>query len=987
MKRTAALVLALLVGLLPSVFAQVSTGNVYGKVNDESGAALPGATVKLVSAAYGTRETTAGAEGDFRFLNVERGTYRLEVGLAGFGTVSRDVLVTVGNNVTVSFGLKIATVAETVTVTAETPTVDTKRVGTSTTITKEELTSIPSARDPWAMLRTVPGIIMDRVNIGGNENGQQANFTGKGDNGNNVMWNLDGVVVTDTGSLSSPSYYDFDAFEEVAVSTGGNDVRAQTGGVGINLTTRRGTNAFHGSVHEFFTDHKFESKNLPSNILGDPRLRNPGGCGISIACNGTFRDEGDHIDRIQDYGGELGGPIMKDKLWFYGSWGKQDIKIQRINGTFDNTQLTSYNAKVNWQATQSDMVSAFVFNGAKDKQGRSTGLPNVDEAPETLWNQGNSYAGSPHGFVKLQADHTFGPSLFASVKLSNYETGFFLHPAGGDMNGTYDLAAGVTRGAYLRLDNTRPAKTANVDANYFKSGQGGNHEFKFGFGYRRFNVTTTTHWGGDGLFAYNLPGSAYVHVARDARNATQADYWSAYAGDTFTKDRLTLNVGARWDRQRSKNLASSVPASKTLPSVLGAIDFDGSSTNGRTDHLAPQITWNDVSPRVGLTVALDKQQKTVARASYAYYASQLPSGQAAFFSPFQSPGAYFAYNWDDRNGDGLPQPNEVRTDLGLAYSNYVDATDPNGPGKNELDPNFHAQHDHEAVLGLDRELATNLSFGVAYTWRRNSGQIWTPRVGMTTADYRCTVATNNGVATTGCTPSAAKVAEFHNARLLTNRPDYHRGFTGFEATLAKRLSNRWSARAAFTWNDSKEYIDGPGAIQNPTRTDASGALVSGPQVNGGLYSPRSSGSGKGDTIIGAKWQVAANALVQLPWSFELAGAYFMRQGHPFAVETTRRLGDDGLVRVLADNTKIDSQRYPTVKNLDLRLAKTVKFGKAGLVMGLDVFNVFNSNTILGLSRNAGGRGIYNYDTHAGAFMRPSEILNPRVARLSARFQF
>jgi Carboxypeptidase regulatory-like domain len=248
MKRVLGLALALILGLLQSAFAQTSTGNIYGTVSDESGAVLPGATIKL-SSPFGTSETTAGTQGDFRFLNLTNGTYKLTVNLAGFTTVTRDVQVNVGMNVNLSFSLKVATVEETVTVTVETPIVDTKKVGTATTLTKEELAQIPSARDPWAMLRTVPGIVMDRVNIGGNENGQQANFVGKGDNGNNVMWNLDGVVITDTGSLSSPAYYDFDAFEEVAVGTGGHDVRAQTGGVNINLSTRRGTNAFHGSAH------------------------------------------------------------------------------------------------------------------------------------------------------------------------------------------------------------------------------------------------------------------------------------------------------------------------------------------------------------------------------------------------------------------------------------------------------------------------------------------------------------------------------------------------------------------------------------------------------------------------------------------------------------------------------------------------------------------------------------------------------------------
>jgi hypothetical protein len=982
MKRSIGLVLALLLGLLPSAFTQTATGNIYGTVTDESGAVLPGATVRI-SSAFGNAETTSGSQGDFRFLNLTSGSYKITVALSGFTTVNREVGVNVGTNVNLSFAVKVATVEETVTVTAEAPIVDTKRVGTSTVLTKEELAQVPSARDPWAMLRTVPGVILDRVNIGGNENGQQAMVTSKGDNGNNVMWNLDGVVVTDTGSLGSPSYYDFDAFEEVAVGTGGNDVRAQTGGVNINLSTRRGTNAFHGSVHYFLTDDKFQSNNLPDELKKDSRL-----FGAPPNVTKTPAEKGDHINKIKDYGGEVGGPLVKDKLWFYGTWGKQDIDIIRLNQTHDKTQLTSYNAKLNWQAGPSDMVSVFYFNGEKTKQGRGVGT-GLQEADTFLWDQGGNYAGNPHGFLKAEWNHTFSANFYMSAKASNYQTGFFLHPKGGEINGTADFDAGVARGVFLRVDNTRPAKTANLDASYFKAATGGNHEFKFGFGYRKFNVTTTTHWGGDGLFAYNFgPGSSYVHVNRDARNATTANYVSGYLGDTFTKDRLTLNLGVRYDRQKAGNLESSVPAASVFDpeNPLLALSWDGTNVAGRSDNPAPEVRWKDVSPRVGITYAVDDARKTVLRASYARYAAQLPSGKASFFSPFASPGSYFAYQWDDVNGDGLPSVNEVRTDLGPLYFNYVNPNDPNGPSRNKLDPNYQAQHDQEIVVGIDRELFPNFAVSAAYTYRKGSDFEWTPRTGFTTTDYSCTTRTRNGFSSLGCSPNSQKVLDNGNSRTLTTRPDYSRKYSGLELTLMKRLSNRWMSRGAFTYNNTKEYLDSSAALGNPTRTDSSTALLSGPQLDGGLYAIRSSGSGKGDTIIGAKWQVIVNSLVQLPWNVELAGAFFARQGHPRPIIFSRTLGFDGSTRVLATGQEVETTRYPTVKNLDLRLAKNVKLGKSTVVLSGDVFNVFNANTELNRGRRASSAA-YNPATKAGAFGRLDEILNPRVVRFGVRFQF
>ena len=167
MRRTLVLALGLLMALAPGAFAQFATGNIYGTVTDESGAVLPGASINVTSD-LGSRSTTSGSQGDFRFLNLDRGTYKLAVSLAGFSTVTREVNVTTGENVNLTFNMKVAQVAETVTVTAETPLVDLKRRGTSTTMTAEELSKVPNARDPWGVLKNVPGVLLDRINIAGN---------------------------------------------------------------------------------------------------------------------------------------------------------------------------------------------------------------------------------------------------------------------------------------------------------------------------------------------------------------------------------------------------------------------------------------------------------------------------------------------------------------------------------------------------------------------------------------------------------------------------------------------------------------------------------------------------------------------------------------------------------------------------------------------------------------------------------------------------
>ena len=297
MKRIIGLALALSLGFVPGLWAQASTGNIYGTVADASGAPIPGATVAISGTNMGGRTTQTGANGEFRFLNLDPGTYKLTVSMSGFATVNREVVVTTGQNVNLSFGMKVATHAEEVTVTAETPVVDTKRVGTATTLTKDELTRVPQGRDPWAILNQVPGVLVDRVSVAGNEAGQQSVFVGKGAQFTDTMWSYDGVVITDVTSYgASSTYFDFDSFDEVNVTTGGGDLKVQTGGLGLNFVTKRGTNTFHGSIRSFFSHDDLQSTEGFRGVCNEA---------LGRAGGGEIRDDWHHDStrRLLDFGG------------------------------------------------------------------------------------------------------------------------------------------------------------------------------------------------------------------------------------------------------------------------------------------------------------------------------------------------------------------------------------------------------------------------------------------------------------------------------------------------------------------------------------------------------------------------------------------------------------------------------------------------------------------------------------------------------------
>ncbi|HXO28713.1 MAG TPA: TonB-dependent receptor, partial [Thermoanaerobaculia bacterium] len=246
-RRYVVVAAVLLVGGAGAALAQLQTGNLYGKVTDTGRSALPGVTVTLDTGEAPQVQVT-NAQGEFRFLGLAPASYHLEAELQGFDSVERpDIVISVGHNTHVEvvmntpFTEKVFVVGN--------PLLDEKEFRPGTTVGQNDLAKIPTARDPWTILQSAPGVLVDRVNVGGNESGQQSTYTGPGSFQNQSIWSVDGVVITDMAAIgSTPSYFDFGAFEEMQISTGGSDVTIATGGVVLNLVTKRGTNEYRGSA-------------------------------------------------------------------------------------------------------------------------------------------------------------------------------------------------------------------------------------------------------------------------------------------------------------------------------------------------------------------------------------------------------------------------------------------------------------------------------------------------------------------------------------------------------------------------------------------------------------------------------------------------------------------------------------------------------------------------------------------------------------------
>jgi hypothetical protein len=961
----ALLVLALAVASVPAL-AQVQGGNIYGTVADEQGAVLPGAMV-TVTGSDRTQTQTTGNGGTYRFLHLAPGDYTVSVSLHGFGKVVREnVQVRVGSNVEIPFALKLASVEQTVNVTAEAPIVDPKSTGTATNFTQAELASIPTSRDPWALLRTVPGVMVDRVNIAGNETGQQSNFQSKGTRPQDAVWTMDGVVITDQAAIgASPTYFNYDNFEEVQVSTSGQDIRQPTGGVGLNFVVKRGTNQFKGGARGYFTNDSLEGQNVPDEL----------------AAIGVTPDKADHNKQISDYGFELGGPIVRDRAWVYGSVSYQDIQLfRRSTSTIDRTKLKNYDVKGNWQATKSDLVSVLWFLGDKTKNGRSPGTSGINfDAPTATWNQADAFTdGGPHGLWKFEDNHTFGSSLFVTGKYAYYNTGFGLVPIGGlDQQAGESLVLARSFGSTRQSLFNRPQHSVSADGNLFREMTGASHEFKFGGGWRRVDGQSRTVWPGNMVRALeNSVTDTRGRVYREGNGNNRVQLFNLYVGDTVSLGRATIDAGVRYDRQWGSALPSDAVSNPAFPDLVPGISFGG--------YRAP-FTWNNVSPRVGLTYALDSSSKTIARASYSRYAGQLESGIIGFSNPSGLNG-FVDLPWIDANGDHLAQASELDTTRILSFGNGFDPAHPTSVSSADvIDPNLKAPITTSVVAGIDRELLPNLGVQANYTYTRTSNfngnftSFYTPWVGLTPADYIAGPVLSGTIPGTSQSysvptfqPDAAKVAANGNSRMLSNQPGYYSYYHGVEASVVKRMANRWMMRVGAAYNLAREHYGSTPANDsgNPTRTDLN------PLVNGGPFVVRSGGSGSGDIFINAKWQFSANGVYTFPYDINVGASVFGRQGYPFPVYRSAPLGLDGTYRVLV-SPDVDTFRLKNLWDTDIRASKTFKMNRVNVEAIADLFNVFNSNTDLVRNRNAA----------SATYNALSQNLSPRIVRFGLRIGF
>jgi carboxypeptidase family protein/TonB-dependent receptor-like protein len=934
-------VIMLVLGAARTTDAQVSatTGAIVGTVTDNSKAVMPGVSITAGGPALmGARTAVTDAQGAYRIPTLPPGVYQLVFEIAGFGTVTRTgIQIAVGFTATVNAEMNLAGVAENVTVNGASPVIDVTSTKVATEYNAEKLEALPGSRDYASVTSFLPGVSQSRPSVGGTgsvtyQRSQRYGLVGH-DRGE-----VEGIVTTEAAAGGQEvAYSDATSFDDMVMNVLGNGADMPNPGTLTKVVSKSGSNQYRGRMYLDYQDHNMEGHNIDAAQLA---------LGLKTVGTVPIQDSNRTIE-FRDFSGDLGGYLVKDKLWWYGAY-RRELQSQNELTLLDDIhelQLHVRTLKADFSPKSGHKFNAYWFRGTKHQNHSilanlsDTAVVTGDALQSQIW---------PNGVGKFEYDAILGSSAVLELRGGQFfEEGI---TAGVGTEPRYqDPAANRNYGNAGAGHSNHHRPQGNGTFTYFKDGWAGSHSFKVGGELMNdFYFGTTAAYNNITLILNNgAPSQVRLYdPPNDANVDTGTWAWGAFLQDGWkVNSRITLNLGLRVDWNRSY-----VPA-QTGPTGQQFQAFNSPS------FLLP-------GPRVGIVYALTKDQKTILKASYGQYFTYPYNDFASLLNPLPNQSSRL-FTWTPANPtyvNGLPV--YVPGQEGALISTSRARAD--GQPATRIDPNIQAEYSQQTSVYVERELAADFGIRTGFVWNglRSGRQTINANqpVGAFTVPVNIQDPGPDGIVGTADDGPVVRASNLDAAHLslpvdqvYTNVPYTEADFYTWEIQTSRRQKGRWSLQTSFTntWNRSGAERALPYITLQPVTPNA---LI---------------GTDNGRNIF-TNWAAKLQASIDVWSGLRVSPSFRMQSGPPFARTFIARLNYNSAVTILAE--PIGAERMPMSSLFDVRTEKTFKWDRSRVGLFFDVYNIFNNNATQELTRSSGP-----------LFLRPSVITAPRVARVGFKF--
>jgi hypothetical protein len=725
------------------------------------------------------------------------------------------------------------------------------------------------------------------------------------------------------------------------VSTGAHDITVPTSGVFLNMITKTGGNRWNGTTTFTWTGDTLQGRNDHN-----PDLQKYG-----------FRQDGNTSDFVSDINISAGGPLVQNKLRFFGSFRDwrihQNVPVQLSQTVLDQTNITSGLGNFTWQVSQNNRLTGFYSRQRYSKPNRLLNNASITVIDST------SDEEDMFDVVQGLWNSVLGKNFFLDARLGLNKILFPTYQNGGNQQSVTDNATGIVYGNFpTNTVRNRDRYQSNATGQYYlDQALGGRHELRFGFD-NSHAVTRNENTRVDDIRAfYNstlTPRSVSVEIyATPLIDLSALDVLALFAQDSYSVRRLTLTGGLRWERLEGYLPEQSSPPSVFYPALQRSFP-----------EVRDLVLWHTAGPRASAVYDVTGDGKTAAKASYGRYYYVLSTGGGGVNNVNPNSNYFTTYTWNDINNDLKFQPGE-QTGAGVLTSGTTTT----------IDPNFSRPYTDEFAVGVDRELMANfkLSAGFSYRRERNLQASANPDNPYATTP---TSAVDPGIDGVVGTPDDGTYNFFQrisaaNRTLITNDPTVVQSFRGVEVTMTKRFSNRWQMLAGLGF--SRNRLDRVSVDTSP------------------------------NLLINADGKITSSNNADHPVGFKLTGMYIL-PFHDVILSGNVRSGSGGPVtrqisRSLAIGNAqtinlepLGTTRLDPLTVIDLRAGKLFNLSNnRSFEATIDFDNLFNADTVWGVRTLTPATAFTDPTTGQRQtlqqFKSPTQILTPRTIVLRAALRF